>query len=360
MQLMPDSRIDILLVDDDDIDREAVRRLLPPGYAVREAPTGHEALRMAQTRTPSCVLLDYRLPDMDGLHLLPEFTRAYIPVIVLTGEESPEVIVQAMQQGAQDYLVKAQLSRIALEHALTNAIEKVGLKRHVEEKNRQVRELASALTLAEQRERQRISQVLHDHVQQMLYGIQMRSQLIGLDTPPSSVLRDHLKAMEQLVNDAIRATRTLAVELSPPVLQSEGLAAALEWLAQNMAELHGLQVATDLRADCRKTNNDLCVLLFQLVRELLFNVVKHAGVQRAELTMWEQDEHLVVCVADNGCGFEVDIIRKPRDHKGGFGLYSVSERLLLFGGRLEIESQPGHGVRATIIVPQATLIPALA
>jgi signal transduction histidine kinase len=311
---------------------------------------------MVEIQTPACVLLDYRLPDIDGLHLLPEFTRAYIPVIILTGEESPEVIVQAMQQGAQDYLVKAHLSRIALEHALTNAIEKVGLKRNVEEKNRQVRELASALTLAEQRERQRISQILHDHVQQMLYGIQMRSQLISLDAPADAGLRDHLDALERLVTDAIRATRTLAAELSPPVLQTEGLAAALEWLAQNMAELHGLRVETDLRADCRKTNSDLCVLLFQLVRELLFNVVKHAGVQSAKLAMWEQDDHLAVCVADTGCGFELEVIRKPRDHTAGFGLYSVSERLSLFGGRLEIESKPGDGVRATIIVPQATLV----
>ena len=180
---MLEPRNEVLLVDDDDVDREVVRRLLTSQHIVCEAATAAEALIAAQERRPDCVLLDYRLPDQDGLQLLPYFTLAEIPVIILTGEESPEVIVQAMQQGAQNYLVKHNLTQISLVHAISGAIEKVALKRDVEEKNRQLRKLASALALAEQRERRRVSQILHDHVQQILYGIQMRAQLIGLDAP---------------------------------------------------------------------------------------------------------------------------------------------------------------------------------
>src|SRR5690606_5611854 len=116
---------------------------------LHEASAGTQALQIVHDHSPACILLDYRLPDIDGLQLLPQFTQAYIPVIILTGEESPEVIVQAMQLGAQDYLVKNHLSRVALEHAITNAIEKIALRRDIEQKNHQVRALASALTLAE-------------------------------------------------------------------------------------------------------------------------------------------------------------------------------------------------------------------
>jgi signal transduction histidine kinase len=355
---MSEPQIELLLVDDDEVDRELVCRLLSAEHVVREAATANEALAMADIHPPHCVLLDYRLPDIDGLQLLPLFTRAYIPVIILTGEESPEVIVQAMQQGAQNYLVKNTLTPIGLMHAITGAIEKVALKRDVEEKNRQLQRLASALTLAEQRERRRVSQILHDHVQQILYGIQMRSQLIALDGPADERVRDHLAALQALVAEAIRTTRTLTVELSPPVLQNEGLAAALQWLASHMAEHYGLQVSLDLETDYQGASSDLRMLLFQLVRELLFNVVKHAGVQAASVSMMVSGDELIICVADCGRGF--DALQRPAGPAStgsGFGLYSVRERLALFGGRLQVHAAPGQGVQATVIVPREPVLP---
>jgi signal transduction histidine kinase len=355
---MSDSHIELLLVDDDEIDRELVCRLLSSAYLVREAATAETALVSIEQERPDCVLLDYRLPDMDGLQLLPFLTRANLPVIILTGEESPEIIVQAMQQGAQNYLVKGSLTQIGLQHAITSAIERMVLKRDVDEKNRQLRKLASALALAEQRERRRVSQILHDHVQQILYGIQMRSQLIALDAPPDERVREHLAALQGLVTDAILTTRTLTVELSPPVLQNEGLAAALQWLVSHMAERYNLHVTLQINSEYSVANEDLSMLLFQLVRELLFNVVKHSGVSEALLTLAEDDENLVICVADCGRGFEPQVRSQPLLAGGGFGLYSVRERLALFGGQLKVESGMGKGVRATVLVPREPVLPA--
>jgi signal transduction histidine kinase len=351
------SRIELLLVDDDEIDRELVCRLLSSEYAVSEAATAEEALAAVERYRPDCVLLDYRLPDMDGLQVLPLLTRANLPVIILTGEESPEVIVQAMQQGAQNYLVKGSLTQIGLQHAIAGAIEKMALKRDVDEKNRQLRKLASALALAEQRERRRVSQILHDHVQQILYGIQMRSQLIAFDATPDERVREHLAALQGLVSDAILTTRTLTVELSPPVLQDEGLAAALQWLVSHMAERYNLHVALEITTDYKVANDDLSMLLFQLVRELLFNVVKHSGVSDAIVTLGEGGENLVICVADCGRGFDTQMRPQPARASGGFGLYSVRERLALFGGQLKVESRPGSGVRATVLVPREPVLP---
>ena len=313
--------------------------------------TGSEAVAACGLQKPACVLLDYRLPDIDGLQLLPYFIAAYIPVIILTGEESPSVIVLAMQLGAQDYLVKGQLSQVALEHAITNAIEKVAMRRDIEQKNQQLRDLASALTLAEQRERRRISQVLHDHVQQLLYGIQMRAHLITLDTEDQRAIQEHVEALELLTQDAIRMARNLTVELSPPILHNEGLAAAFRWLANHMADTYSLTVVVDAETDYHSPSEDLQVLLFQPVRELLFNVVKHAGVSEAEVALHEDENQVVIQVTDHGCGFDPARLQETGPG-GGFGLYSVRERLALFGGQLSIETQPGAGVRATIAVPK--------
>jgi signal transduction histidine kinase len=354
---MFEPRIELLLVDDDEIDRELVCRLLSSEYSVREAATAQEALATVDRFHADCVLLDYRLPDMDGLQLLPFLTRANLPVIILTGEESPEVIVQAMQQGAQNYLVKGSLTQIGLHHAISSAIEKMALMRDVDEKNRQLRKLASALALAEQRERRRVSQILHDHVQQILYGIQMRSQLISLDALPDDRIQEHLVALQGLVSDAILTTRTLTVELSPPVLQNEGLAAALQWLVSHMAERYHLHVSLDLTTEVHVANDDLGMLLFQLVRELLFNVVKHSGVLDARLTVSEDGENLVICVSDCGRGFDTEVRTQPALASGGFGLYSVRERLALFGGQLKMESGPGQGVQATVLVPREPVLP---
>jgi PAS domain S-box-containing protein len=233
------------------------------------------------------------------------------------------------------------------------------LEDRVQKRTQQVRTLASALTLAEQRERRRVSQILHDHVQQMLYGIQMRNYLLKLDAEASdtSAVCTHSRVMQDLIEQAIRSTRSLSVELSPPVLKNEGLASAFEWLAGNMREIHGLDVQTHLVDDYQPASEDLRVLIFQITRELLFNVVKHANVDHARLEMIEKGPNLVVQVIDEGSGFNSVEVERNRSPEGGFGLYSIHERLALFGGHLLIESEPNKGTTATIVVPQQSSMP---
>lgn len=358
---MTRSVLNILLIEDDKVDREAVVRLLDADYSLHFAPTGQIGLEILNSISIDCTLLDYRLPDVEGMELLKECIQKNVPVIVLTVDEQAETIVQVMKLGAQDYLVKRQLSKTALEHAITNAIEKVELRlslqqeqRALSERSQQVRELASSLTLAEQSERQQVSQILHDHIQQLLYGIQMRIHLVSLDLPAkiNSEINEHLSEMESLIEEAIRSTRALTVELSPPVLSEEGLGTALRWLASHMHEVHGLHVECDIKGDYKMPNEDLRILLFQLVRELLFNVVKHSGVEQANLQLYEKESTLFIHICDGGVGFDPAGTELVGSTRRGFGLYSVSERLALFGGNLDIDSQPGEGTRLTISLPR--------
>ena len=141
------------------------------------------------------------------------------------------------------------------------------------------------------------------------------------------------------------------MELSPPILHEAGLGPALEWLGRWMREKHGLEV--ELRvSDATPDREDVRVLLFEAVRELLFNVVKHAGVTRATVEMGLHDEDTIrVSVSDEGVGFDADGTWSAISMSGRFGLMSLRERLGLLGGRMDVRSEPNEGAAFTLYAP---------
>ena len=249
-------------------------------------------------------------------------------------------------------LIEQRLADLAL-RAAKDELEQRVTERTAELHRRaeQLSMLASELTLAEQRERRRLAQVLHDHLQQLLVGAKF-----GLEVLARRVAQDQVTSVEQvrdLLDESIAASRSLTMELSPPILHEAGLAAGLEWLARWMKEKHGL--AVDLKLDERAGTDreDVRVLLFQSVRELLFNVVKHAGVTRASVKMEAAEgDTLRVTVSDAGVGFDPDTIwERSSQIAGGFGLISIRERLGMLGGTLEIQSAPQAGSRFILRAP---------
>jgi two-component system, chemotaxis family, CheB/CheR fusion protein len=223
------------------------------------------------------------------------------------------------------------------------------LEERVLQRTQQVLNLASALTLSEQRERQRIAGILHDHLQQVLYALLFRTQLFLQSTTKQQV--ELLPQFRTLVEDAIATTRTLTVDLSPPILAGEGLVEAINWLVEQMSEIHQLHVSLTVENRPPHLTEEIRVLLFHLIRELLFNVVKHSGVNEAAIKISLEDQHLCLLVEDKGAGFDPESAYERKQKEGGWGLFSIRERLNLFGGRLDIRSAPGTGTRITIIFP---------
>ncbi|HJL18490.1 MAG TPA: ATP-binding protein, partial [Sandaracinaceae bacterium LLY-WYZ-13_1] len=148
----------------------------------------------------------------------------------------------------------------------------------------------------------------------------------------------------------LEETRGLMFELSPPILEQEGLGDALEWLRRQMAELHGLEVTLERDADAPIPDEDRRLLLFQIVRELLFNVRKHAGTRRATVWLGAADGAVTIDVRDAGRGFDPRTL--DRTDATGLGLVSIRERLRQIGGTLDVRSAPGEGARIVVSAPR--------
>ncbi len=268
--------------------------------------------------------------------------------------ETSSVIVSA--NPPQAFIMVRDISeRIASEQALRRAHDELELRvaertAELESRARQLARLTSELTLAEQRERQRLAQILHDHLQQLLV-----SAKLGLEPLAKRIRKDQRPAVERIkvmLEDSIKASRALTAELSPPILHEAGLTAGLGWLARWMKEKHNLDVDLDLVGEPAIKRDDVKILLFQSVRELLFNVVKYAGVARATVKVCPcQDDFVRVTVSDEGTGFDLSKSDRKDSLEGRFGLFSIRERLMLLGGHMDIQTAAGAGTTVTMVAP---------
>ena len=222
------------------------------------------------------------------------------------------------------------------------------LEARVAERTAQLQTLSRELTQAEQRERRRLAEVLHDDLQQLLAAARLRLGPVR-DRSEDANLRRSAEQADSLLGDAIQLSRSLSVELSPPALHQWGLSTALGWLGEQMHERHGLEVRVEAAPETEPGSEEVAALLLQSVRELLFNVVKHAGVAQATVTMRQVGDEVEIAVADSGRGFDPAPDGAGEAH---FGLSAVRGRLQLVGGGLALDSRPGQGTRVTLRAPR--------
>lgn len=206
------------------------------------------------------------------------------------------------------------------------------------------RALALRLTQAEQQERERIAEVLHDHVQQLLFSLQ--KHLDRLRGAVALESEEVFTEIESVLEEAISTTRTLTTQLSPPVMKEQDMAVALQWLGFRFHALHGLHVEIRLDEPLPIAEENIRLLLYGIIRELLFNVVKHAGVDSVTIDGGLKEGHVTMRVADGGRGFDPSMMRYE-----GRGLRRSRERLTLAGGYLEIDSASDGGTRIELSLP---------
>jgi PAS domain S-box-containing protein len=224
----------------------------------------------------------------------------------------------------------------------------------LEQRTLQLRALAGELTRAEEHERRRVAGVLHDDLQQLLAAARFALDNLCYRHKKQELHSDCQKIVYML-SQAMEVSRSLTAELCPSVLYHEGLARSLQWLSAWYEEKHGLKVNVVIQASINVPAEAIRIALFHCVRELLFNVVKHAAVKSATVTLsLTRNGDVQITVVDHGVGFDPRKIHPEGSSSGRLGLFSLHERIALLGGRLEIESSPGAGSRFLIQVPMPT------
>lgn len=214
---------------------------------------------------------------------------------------------------------------------------------------RQLQSLALALSLAEERLRRRIAADVHDQISQNLAMSKIRLEALR-QAAPSQEFAGSLDEICDLMAEAIKNTRSLTFELSPPALQEIGLDAGIESLLKQIETQHGL--ATQFQADGqpKRLDQDAQILIFQAVREALANVVKHAQARHVKVISRSLGTGMQVIIEDDGVGFDLSRLQRQDDSIAGFGLFSMRERLKHLDGHVDIVSAPGRGTRVTLVV----------
>jgi PAS domain S-box-containing protein len=215
----------------------------------------------------------------------------------------------------------------------------------------QLKSLASQLTLAEEQERRRIATELHDEISQSLFISKMKLEALDKSAPDKKY-DDTLDEINTSLGRIIAAMRSLTFDLSSPILYEFGFEEAVaEWLNEQVEKKYGIE--TDLEDDGlpKQMDDDIRVILFRNVRELLINVVKHARAKKVKVSIQKDSNRIRISVEDDGVGFDSSRAESMITKKEAFGLFSIRERLEHLGGKLEIESSSGCGCRITITSP---------
>ncbi len=266
------------------------------------------------------------------------------------GQFSPESIQFFEGLGDQFGLALKRIQVQAELKALNASLEERVAMRTAESEQRaeQLRLLAAELTMVEERERQRLAEVLHDGLQQILAGA--KYQLAAVEA--GSQKRKAVAEVASLIDAAIETSRSLTAELSPPILHQSGFVAGLRWLRDWMHDRHGFRVQLLIDGSFGCLPAEISVFLFNGARELLFNVTKHAHTDFARVEVFRAGGNIRVVVDDNGTGFDQTRLRSEGGCCGGFGLFKLNERLSMLGGKMIVESSPDTGSRVTLILPE--------
>lgn len=345
-------KANILMVDDQPAKLLSYEAILDElGENLIKANSGREALEHLLKTDIAVVLMDVSMPELDGFELAemirqhPRFQKTaiiFISAVHLTDLDR----LKGYQRGAVDYisvpvvpeLLRAKVSIFAELHRKTHQLELL---------NAELRRLSSSLIATQDEERRRIARELHDGLGQDLVAIKM--MLDGILQDNSRSKKQVAADVSTLIDRTIQQVRSISHLLHPPLLDEVGLRAALKWYLDGFTKRSGIETDLDVQpSSFPRIAPELETAVFRIVQEALTNVFRHSGARKASVTIFKEENQVVMTVRDDGKGIS-DYVVEFRPDSIGIGIGGMRQRIKEFGGELRLRnSNPGTIVEVVI------------
>jgi PAS domain S-box-containing protein len=233
-------------------------------------------------------------------------------------------------------------------HMVTDINKRKQAEEQLMTSREQLRQLSRHCESVREEERTNLAREIHDELGQLLTGLKIDMSWVAKRIPEGEgPLIEKITSMDGLIDKAIETIKRISTELRPGVLDYLGLAAAIEWLAQEL-EKH-TEIKFDFRSSPKEItmDRDCATALFRICQEALTNVIRHANATRVKITLRKQANRMVLVVRDNGKGIDKEQISDPK----AFGLIGMRERARFFGGEVKINGAPGQGTTVAVSIP---------
>jgi signal transduction histidine kinase len=358
----PADPLHILLVEDNMMDIALIGHLLRSTgreIVLTTVETCAEFEAEFKRRQPHLVLSDYSLPTFNGsqalalaLELAPD-----VPFIFVTGTMGEEVAIDMLTRGATDYVLKNRLTRLspAVNRALAESAQRrehTQAEEKLQRSHDQLRALTGHLQFVREEERTRIAREVHDELGQALTGLRLDLSWLSGKFHGARAPRRKIKSMSAQIDATIQAIRRIATELRPGVLDSLGLAAAIEWQAAEFQERTG--ITCELKVEVTETmwEREFSTACFRIFQETLTNITRHAHAKHVVVRLAQKGADFLLTISDDGRG----ITEKQITHPGSIGLIGMKERAAQAGGDVSFTRSPVGGTTVTLRVPLAATV----
>jgi signal transduction histidine kinase len=323
-------------------------------FVLEWSRSGAEAWEQIKQTPCDLCLMDYKLGDGDGLELLREFRQRGFtePIIMLTGQGDRDVDLQAMKDGATDYLEKSTLNTALLERSLRYALQRERTLAELRRSEERLRVLSARLVEAQEKEREIVAKDIHDSIGSNLaavkYGLEEKlSRMDHRGKPPEGIT---LEQILSIVRETIEETQRVCTDLRPSILDDIGLLATIQWMSKRFQDIYSkIRIERRLEIEEEEIPERLKIVIYRILQETLNNISKHSGADTVHLLLARKGSRLEFKIEDNGCGLD----RGSHSHpEGGMGLATMRERAELSGGVFEIRSEREKGtcIRACWLV----------
>jgi signal transduction histidine kinase len=354
----------ILMLEDNPAHAELAKHALTASglkFDAQRVETRRDFEQELAAHTPDLVLSDYSLPAFEGIDALriAQCLAPDIPFIFVTGTLGEDVAIETLKIGATDYVLKKHLARLgpSVRRALRETAERrerCAAEKKLQQSNEQLRALTAYLQHVREEERIRISRQVHDELGQALTGLKLDvASLISRLPKHSRGLRGRAHALSDCIDATIQTVRRISTELRPGILDNLGLAAAIEWQAQEFQQKTGIVCATTTTVADTLWNQRFTTAFFRIFQEILTNIIRHASASRVEVFLGVENERLVLRVTDDGRGISEAEVAGDKS----IGLIGIRERAALLLGEVAFAGRPGLGTTVTVGIPLASAEP---